>query len=81
MALRWPAWAMQLSNVVKTLVLRATKTPKCTANTTPTASARTPHTIPATAPGLAALLVLARARATPPRTAATRPPSRPRETR
>jgi len=52
-ALRLPALAMQLSNVVKTFVLRATNVPKRTANTMPTISARTPHTIPATAcPGV-----------------------------
>ena len=61
-ALRLPALAMQLSNEVKTFVLRATKVPKRTANTMATASARTPHTIPATAcPGFAAPLVLPRA--------------------
>ena len=76
-ALRLPALAMQPSNVVKTLVLRATNMPKCTANAAPTASAMTPHTSPAMALGLAAPLVLARVTAMPPRTAATRPPSRP----
>ena len=48
-ALRSPALAMQLSNAVKTLVLRATNVPKRTANTTATTSARAPHTIPAMA--------------------------------
>jgi hypothetical protein len=42
-ALRLPALAMQLSNVVKTFVLRATNVPKRTANTMAMASARTPH--------------------------------------
>ena len=48
-ALRSPALAMQLSNVVKTLVLFAMNVPKRTANTTAITSARTPHTIPAMA--------------------------------
>ena len=48
-ALRLPAVAMQLSNVVKTFVLRATNVPKRTANTMAMASAKTPHTIPAVA--------------------------------
>src|SRR6516164_9347078 len=77
-ALRLPALAMQLSKVVKTLVLRATSTPKLMVNATATASAKTPHTIPATAPELAVPLLRARVTATPPRTAAARPPSRPR---
>ena len=56
-ALRLPAVAMQLSNVVKTLVLRATNVPTRTAKTMPTTRARTPHTIPATAwPGFVAPL-------------------------
>jgi hypothetical protein len=54
-ALRLPAVAMQLSNVVKTFVLRATNVPKRTANTMAMASAKTPHTIPAVAcPGFVA---------------------------
>ena len=59
-ALRLAALAMQLSNVVKTLVLRATKVPKRTAKTIPTIRARTPHTIPARTawPGFAAPFVL-----------------------
>src|SRR5215469_16637802 len=78
-ALRLPALAMQLSNLVKTVVLWATNVPKRTENATATASARTPQMIPATAcPGFVAPLVLPRVTAMPPRTAATRPPSRPR---
>ena len=48
-ALRLPALAIQLSNVVKTLVLSATNVPTRTAYTTAIASAMTPHTIPAMA--------------------------------
>ena len=78
-ALRLPAVAMQLSNVVKTFVLRATNVPKRTANTMAMASAKTPHTIPAVAcPGFVAPFARPRVTAMPPRTAATRPPSRPR---
>ena len=44
-ALRLPALAMQLSNVVMTFVLRAMNVPKRTANTMPTISAGTPHAI------------------------------------
>jgi hypothetical protein len=62
------ALAMQLSNVVKMLVLCATNVPKCTVNTMSATSVRTPHTIPATAcPGLAAPFVLPRLAAMPPR--------------
>jgi hypothetical protein len=72
-ALRLPALAMQLSNVVKTLVLFATNVPKRTANTTATISAKTPHTIPAMAcPWLVAPLVRPRLTAMPPRIAASR---------
>src|SRR6478672_4287747 len=78
-AVRSPALAMQLSNEVKTLVLLATNVPKRTANTMAITSARTPHTIPAMAcPEFVAPLVRPRVTATIPRTAATRPPSRPR---
>src|SRR5450755_167101 len=77
-ALRLPALAMQLSNVVKTFVLRATNVPKRTANTMAMASAKTPHTIPAVAcPGFVAPFARPRVMAMPPRPAATRPPSRP----
>jgi hypothetical protein len=76
-ALRLPALAMQLSNVVKTFVLRATNVPKRTANTMAMASAKTPHTIPAVAcPGFVAPFARPRVTAIPPRTAATRPPSK-----
>jgi hypothetical protein len=58
-ALRLPAFAMQLSNVVNTLVLLATKLPTRTAKTMPAASARMPHASPAMAwPGYAAPFVL-----------------------
>jgi hypothetical protein len=81
-ALRSPALAMQLSNVVKTLVLFATNVPKRTANTMATTSARMPHTIPAMAcPWLVAALVRPRLTAMPPRTAANRPPGRARGNR
>ena len=48
-ALRLPALAMQLSKLMKTLVLRVTKVPKRTANTMAMISAATPHTSPAMA--------------------------------
>ena len=67
-ALRSPALAMQLSNVVKTLVLSATNVPKRTAYTTAIASAMTPHTIPAMAwPEFVAPLARPRQTAMPPR--------------
>ena len=78
-AVRSPALAMQLSKVVKTLVLFATNVPTRTANTTATTSARMPHTIPAMAcPWFVAPLVRPRLTAMPPRTAANRPPGRAR---
>src|ERR1700742_1065470 len=78
-ALRLPALAIQLSNVVKTLVLSATNVPTRTAYTTAIASAMTPHTIPAMAwPEFVAPLARPRETAIPPRMAATRPPSRAR---
>src|SRR6476620_8866816 len=78
-ALRLPALAIQLSNVVKTLVLSATNVPTRTAYTTAIASAMTPHTIPAMAwPEFVAPLARPRETAMPPRMAATRPPSRAR---
>src|SRR5689334_7261333 len=78
-ALRLPALAIQLSNVVKTLVLFATNVPTRTAYTTAIASAMTPHTIPAMAwPEFVAPLARPRETAMPPRMAATRPPSRAR---
>src|ERR1700750_1896059 len=78
-ALRLPALAIQLSNVVKTLVLSATNVPTRTAYTTAIASAMTPHTIPAMAwPEFVAPLARPRETAMPPRIAATRPPSRAR---
>jgi hypothetical protein len=73
-ALRLPALAMQLSNVVKTFVLRATNVPKRTANTMAMASARTPHTIPAVAcPGFVAPFARPRVTAMPPRTRTATP--------
>src|SRR5690349_24578597 len=78
-ALRLPALAIQLSNVVKTLVLFATNMPTRTAYTTAIASAMTPQTIPAMAwPEFVAPLARPRETAMPPRIAATRPPSRAR---
>ena len=79
-ALRFPALAMQLSNVVKTFVLRAMNVPKRTASTMPITSATRPHTSPAMAgPEFVAPSARPRVTAMPPRMAATRPPSRPRE--
>lgn len=52
-ALRLSALAMQLSNVVKPLVLRATNVPKRTANTTSATSARTPSRPARSEPGRA----------------------------
>jgi hypothetical protein len=48
-ALRSLALTMQLSNLVKTLVLRATSVPTRTPNVTAMTIASTPQTIPATA--------------------------------
>jgi hypothetical protein len=62
------ALAMQLSNVVKALVLRATNVPTRTVNTAATASARTAQTTPVTAcPGFVAPFARPRARAIRPR--------------
>jgi hypothetical protein len=66
------AWAMHLSNEVKTVVLRSTNVPTRTANTMEMASARMPQISPAAAcPELVASLVLLRAMAIRPRTIAT----------
>jgi hypothetical protein len=74
-ALRLPALAMQLPNVVKTLVLCATKVPKHRARYAGNQcrdAARDPGDC--LSRGFAASLVLVRTTAMPPRTTATRPP-------
>jgi hypothetical protein len=73
------AWAMHLSNVVKTVVLRSISVPTRTANTTAMTSARMPQISPAAAcPELVAPLVFPRTIAISPKTAAARPPGRAR---
>src|SRR6266536_3255232 len=77
-SLRLPAFAMQLSNLVKTLVLFATSVPTRTPKMTAMITARTPQAIPApVCPGLVAPFVRPRVMAMTPRTMAIIPPMKP----